>query len=122
MMREAEEHVDEDKKNKAEIEARNLADQAVYGAERLLKDSGDKVSAADREAIEAGMAGVKKALESNDGAAITQALEQLTSAQHKAAEAMYKQDSEAPSPTDQAPEGGSATEGEVIDAEVVEEK
>ena len=132
MMREAEEHSDEDKKQKDAIEARNQADQTVYAAERLLKDSGDKLSPEDREAIESGMAGVKKALESDDSAAVTQAMEQLTAAQHKAAEAMYKQASETPPPTDQAPgdaEGpgatgatDGATEGEVIDAEVVEEK
>ena len=44
MMREAEAHADEDKKRREEIEARNRADQAVYGAERLLKDTGDKLT------------------------------------------------------------------------------
>ena len=45
MMKDAEAHADEDKKRREEIEARNRADQAVYGAERLLKDTGDKLSA-----------------------------------------------------------------------------
>ena len=52
MMKEAESHADEDKKRREEIEARNRADQAVYGAERFIKDSGDKLPAADRQAIE----------------------------------------------------------------------
>ena len=52
MMKEAESHADEDKKRREEIETRNRADQAVYGAERFVKDSGDKLSAADRQAIE----------------------------------------------------------------------
>src|SRR6202140_302882 len=52
MMREAESHADEDKKRREEIEARNKADQAVYGAERMVKDAGDKLSASDRQAIE----------------------------------------------------------------------
>src|SRR5205823_11626224 len=43
MMREAESHADEDKKRKDEIEMRNRADQAVYGAERMIKDTGDKI-------------------------------------------------------------------------------
>src|SRR5256714_13438684 len=64
MMREAETHADEDKKRREEIETRNRADQAVYGAERMLKDAGDKVSASDRQAIEAGVEAVKKAIES----------------------------------------------------------
>ena len=54
MMKDAESHADEDKKRREEIEARNRADQAVYGAERFIKDSGDKLSAADRQAIESG--------------------------------------------------------------------
>ena len=53
MMKEAESHADEDKKRREEIETRNRADQAVYGAERLIKDTGDKLSrgrsAGDRE-------------------------------------------------------------------------
>src|SRR5438874_1855095 len=98
MMKEAESHADEDKKRREEIETRNKADQAVYGAEHMLKDTGDKLSSSDKAAIESAMDGVKKAAESNDAAAIQRALEQLTAAQHKAAEALYKQ----------APGGGSA--------------
>ena len=45
MMREAESHADEDKKRREEIETRNRADQAVYAAERMLKDAGDKLGA-----------------------------------------------------------------------------
>ena len=93
----------------------------VYTAERMLKDGGDKLSASDREPIESAIAEVKKALESDDSAALTQAMERLTSAQHKAAEAMYKQTSETPPPEDPGAAAG-ATDGEVIDAEVVEEK
>src|SRR6516165_5096410 len=52
MMKEAESHADEDKKRREEIEIRNRADQAVYGAERLLKDAGDKLGASDKQAIE----------------------------------------------------------------------
>ena len=132
MMREAESHSEQDKKRKEEIETRNQADQAVYTAERMLKDAGDKLAASDREPIETAIADVKKALESDDTAALTQAMEQLTSVQHKAAEAMYKEAGDQappPPPTDEDPgatagdEGGTAgaTEGEVIDAEVVEE-
>ena len=70
MMREAESHADEDKKRRDEIETRNQADQAVYGAERMIKDTGDKLSAADRQAIESAMEAVKKASEGTDAAAI----------------------------------------------------
>ena len=130
MMREAEAHSEEDKQRKEVIETRNQADQLVYTAERMLKDAGDKLPASDRESIESAIADAKKALESDDSAAVTQAMERLTSVQHKAAEVLYKQTSETPPPPDPgaaAPGGGDtapggATDGEVIDAEVVEEK
>src|SRR5215210_4114703 len=66
MMREAESHADEDRKRRDEIEARNRADQAVYGAERFVKDTGDKLTPADKQAIEAAVDALKKAIESND--------------------------------------------------------
>src|SRR5712664_1187637 len=91
MMKEAEAHAEDDRKRREEIEVRNRADQAVYGAERLIKDTGDKLSAADKQAIESAMEAVKKATEGTDAAAIERALEGLTSAQHKAAESLYKQ-------------------------------
>ena len=91
MMKEAEAHADEDRKRKEEIEVRNRADQAVYGAERLLKDTGDKLTPADKQAVEEAMEAVKKASEGTDPAAIQRALDQLTTAQHKAAESLYKQ-------------------------------
>src|SRR5216110_1204729 len=91
MMREAESHAEDDKKRREEIETRNRADQAVYGAERMLKDAGEKIGASDRQAIEAAMEAVKKAIDANDAAAIQRALDGLTSAQHKAAESLYRQ-------------------------------
>jgi molecular chaperone DnaK len=127
MMKEAESHADEDKKRREEIEARNRADQAVYGAERMLKDSGDKLSASDKQAIEAAIDAVKKAGESNDAAAIQRALDQLTSAQHKAAESLYRQTQGGGAPGGDAGASGAAATGEsgpksdVIDAEVVDE-
>ncbi|MDP6579829.1 MAG: molecular chaperone DnaK [Vicinamibacterales bacterium] len=130
MMREAESHSEEDKQRKEEIETRNQADQAVYTAERMIKDAGDKLPASDREPIESAIADVKKALESDDSAALRQAMERLTSVQHKAAEAMYKQASSETPPDSDGGAGATgsgdaastdASEGEVIDAEVVED-
>jgi molecular chaperone DnaK len=136
MMREAEAHAEEDKKRREEIEARNRADQAVYGAERFVRDSGDKLAAGDRQAIETSIESLKKAIESNDAAAINRAMEELTQAQHKAAASLYQQASSAggasggPEPqgpsgsgdTGGASGGGSSKSGDVIDAEVVDDK
>jgi molecular chaperone DnaK len=132
MMKEAESHADDDKRRKEEIETRNRADQAVYGAERLIKDTGDKLAAADKQAIEAAMEAVKTANAGTDAAAIQAALDQLTAAQHKAAEALYKQQAAGaaaggPAGGDSGPasgdHGGAAGEkkSDVIDAEVVDE-
>jgi molecular chaperone DnaK len=130
MMREAESHADEDKKRREEIETRNRADQAVYAAERMVKDAGEKLTATDRGAVETAIEELKKASSGTDVAAINQAMEALTKAQHAAAESLYKQ-SQAPSAS--GPQGGAAPppggeqtseekQGEVIDAEVVDEK
>jgi len=122
MMREAESHADEDKRRKEEVETRNTADQAVYGAEKTLKEMGDKIPASDRQAVETAMAEVKGAIEKNEAPAIKSALERLTAAQHKLAEALYKQSAPGAGATDDAPPGGGdAPKGDVIDAEVVDE-
>ncbi len=68
MMREAESHSDEDKKRREEIEIRNRADQSLYAAERMLKDAGEKLVITDKNAIENAMGDLKKAIESNDAA------------------------------------------------------
>src|SRR5438093_534646 len=91
MTRDAESHADEDKKRREEIELRNRADQAAYGAEHMLKDTGEKLTAADKSAIERAIETLKTASAGADPAAIQRALEQLTAAQHKAAETLYRQ-------------------------------
>jgi molecular chaperone DnaK len=129
MMKEAESHADEDRKRREEIETRNRADQTVYAAERFIKESGDKLSAPDRQAIEAASEAVRKAIESNDAAAISRAMDELTAAQHKAAASLYQQASAAGGRASQPGDGQEAgdtggerrNQGDVIDAEVVDE-
>ena len=136
MMKEAESHADEDKKRREEIELRNRADQAVYGAERMIKDTGEKLSATDRQAIETAIEAARKANEGTDASAIQRALDQLTSAQHKAAESLYRQQAAGsaagspggagsagaePSGTGASGAKPGSSSGDVIDAEVVDE-
>ena len=133
MMKDAQSHASEDKKRKEEIEARNKADQAVYAAERFVKESGDKLSAGDRQAIETATEALRKGLESNDAGSINRLMEELLQAQHKAAANLYQQ---APGsgggagagPAGSGPSGASSgsgqssgSGGDVIDAEVVDE-
>jgi molecular chaperone DnaK len=130
MVKEAEAHAEEDKKRREEIEARNRADQAVYAAEKLLQEMGEKMGAADKSAVEGAVNTLKSAIAANDVAAITKGMEALTQAQHKAAEAIYKQGgpgSETAGGGPGAPDGqsssgpASAPTDDVIDAEVVDD-
>jgi molecular chaperone DnaK len=129
MMKDAEAHAEEDRRRREEVETRNRADQMVYGAERMLQDAGDKLSAADRQPIQQAIDDLKKALEQNDMAAIKRGMDRLTSAQHKAAEALYRATTagagaaSGTGPTAGPSAGtGSAASGDVIDAEVVEDE
>jgi molecular chaperone DnaK len=130
MMKDAESHADEDRKRREEIEARNRADQALYGAEKTLQDSGDKLAPADKAAVESAIEVLKNAMTANDAAGMNRAMEQLTQAQHKAAEALYKQAASSGSaatgsPQEEAGQGapaGGGAQGDVIDAEVVEDE
>ena len=133
MMREAESHADEDKKRREEIETRNRADQAGYAAERMLKDAGDKLAASDRAAVESALEELKKASAGTDVAAVNAAMEALNKAQHAAAESLYKNAQSGSGGGTGADQGGGAAgqstseaggeqQGDVIDAEVVDEK
>jgi molecular chaperone DnaK len=135
MMKDAESHAEEDKKRREEIETRNRADQAVYAAEKMLQEMGDKLPSSDKAAVESAVESLKSAISGGDTAAMTRAMEQLTQAQHKAAEALYKTAGAPGAPgTDGSagagpqgspgPEGSArpADSGDVIDAEVVDDK
>jgi molecular chaperone DnaK len=132
MMKDAESHAEEDKKRREEIEARNRADQAVYAAEKMLQDMGGKLAASDKSAVESAIEALKSAMSANDTAAMNRAMEQLTQAQHRAAEALYRQSGAtagtggAGASAGSAPGSGASTtgsgQGDVIDAEVVDEE
>ena len=133
MAKEADAHAAEDKEQREQIEARNTLDSMVYNIEKMLKESGEKVQAADKTDVESALAEAKKTLEGSPSTAdLKQAHERLTAASHKLAEAMYKASAaqaatpgaDAPGPaaggsSDGANAGGKK-EGEVIDAEYVD--
>jgi molecular chaperone DnaK len=132
MAKEADAHASEDKEQRESIEARNSLDGLVYNIEKMLKDSGEKVQAADKTEVEAALADAKKTLEGSPSTSeMRSAHEKLTLASHKLAEALYKASS---TQTASAPESGGSSdgstggptageakkEGEVIDAEYVD--
>jgi molecular chaperone DnaK len=126
MAREAEAHSAEDKEKREEIETRNSLDSMVYNIEKMLKESGEKVQAADKTEVESALAEAKKTLEGTPSSAeLKAANEKLTHASHKMAEVLYKANSAqaaaggpgAPGP--EAPAEQKKDEG-VIDAEYVD--
>jgi molecular chaperone DnaK len=91
MARDAETNSAEDRKRKDEIDARNRADSMVYQVEKMLKDHRDKISEDDAKQVEAALESTRKAM--GDGGSVEQinkAVDSLTQASHKLAEAMYK--------------------------------
>ena len=90
MVKDAEAHAAEDKKRRALVEAKNHAEALVHSTEKSLTEYGDKVSAADKSAIEAAIADLKSALEGEDVEAIKAQTNALAQASMKLGEAMYK--------------------------------
>ena len=129
MMKDAESHAEEDRTRKEEIETRNKADQAVYGAEKMIVDMGAKLAAEDKASVETAIEALKAAIAGNDTAGMNRAMEQLTQAQHKAAEALYKGAGASAAggageagAGSQGSEGAQGPQGDVIDAEVVDDQ
>ena len=89
MVKDAESHAEEDKKQKDEIEIRNQADSLCYSTEQTLKDLGDKVPADMKSEVETAVADAKKALDGNDIEAVKAASEKLQEVGHKLAEIVY---------------------------------
>ena len=121
MVKDAEAHAEEDKKQKDEIEVRNQTDSLCYGAEQTLKDLGDKVPADQKSEVEAAIADAKKALEGTDIEAIKAAGEKLQEVGHKLAEVVYSSAQADAASGQAAGQGGS---DDVVDAdyEVVDDE
>ena len=123
MVKEADSHAAEDKQRRQEIEARNQLDSLIYTTEKMLNENRDKIPAGEISGIEEALQEGKKALESGNADQIRQAIEQITKASHKMAEAMYQRaqtEQQAPGAEtagEQAAGGERPAEGEVVDAE-----
>src|SRR5208283_4585772 len=135
MRKDAEAHADEDKKHREEVETRNEADSAVYRSEKMLKETGDKISGDDKSKIEKAVTAVKEALKGSDTAAIKAAAEKLNEAWQTVSAELYKaaaakaqaEKAQGAGPAGGQPQGEPPKSEEkkdegVIDAEVVDEK
>jgi molecular chaperone DnaK len=128
MVKDAETHADEDRRQRELVEARNAAENAAYQADKQLQEMGDSVDEASRSEIEAAIKEVRDNLESEDAAEIRAKTEALQGAWHKVSEQMYAaaaQQAQASQAGDGAGGDAGSADGagddeEVVDAEVVE--
>jgi len=124
MVKEAEAHAEEDHKRREEAEIRNNADMLVYSTEKALKDLGDKVPEEDKKNIDSALEEAKEALKGADVERIKQTSEALAQVSQKMAEIAYskaQEEQQAAAAGGGGEEEAKPQEGEVIDAEVVDE-
>ncbi|WP_214409293.1 molecular chaperone DnaK [Sphaerisporangium fuscum] len=117
MMREAEQHADEDRRRREAAETRNTAETLVYTTEKLLRDNPDKVPGDVRSEVEAAIGELKEKLKGEDVGAIREATERAAAVAQKIGQAMYAQTGAGASGTQQ----GAGDQEEVVDAEIVDE-
>lgn len=131
-IKESEKYAEEDKKIKEKIEQKNKADNLIYSVEKTIKDSGDKISEADKSKIEEDIKYLRKAIEEDNLENIKSGIEKLTESSHKMAEEIYKkaaaeqsqkqeQTKEAPG-NEQQEEPKKEDEEKVVDADFEVEK
>jgi molecular chaperone DnaK len=124
MVRESEQHGEEDRERKAEVESRNRLDALVYSTEKLLQENQAKLAESSRTEVAQAIEKAKKALEEGKKDAMDAAHDELTRASHRLAEEIYRQSGSAGSTggSGSPPPSGAASgdEGEVVDAEYVD--
>ena len=120
MVKDAEEHADEDKKRRELVDAKNQAEALLHSAQKTLGEHGDKISQADKSAIEAAMADLKSAAEGDDAADIKAKSEALGQASMKLGEAIYKASQEQAGDAGEAADGTSAGGAGGADSDVVD--
>ena len=122
MVRDAEEHAEDDKKARELVDARNQGEAMVHTVQKTLSEAGDKVDASDKESIEKAITELQAVLTSEDVADIQAKTNTLMEASHKLAEQMYQAESDnGPADTSTAGEGAPGGE-DVVDAEFEEVK
>ena len=124
MMREAEQHAEDDKKRREEVEVRNSAEALVYQTEKFLADNADKVPADAKANVDVPLAELKAAIEANDLPGMRAATDKVAQASQTLGAAMYAtaQEAGADGSAEGAFQGAADTaEDDVIDAEIVDE-
>jgi molecular chaperone DnaK len=125
MVKEAEQHAEEDKRRREEVEIRNQADSLVYNTEKILRENRDKLPESEVKAIEDAIKATKDAISTGDTATIKNKMEELNKASHRLAEVMYQatqQQAQSGASADTGKSASSGGEGDVVDAEFEESK
>jgi len=125
MVKDAEEHAEEDKQRRALVDARNQAEALVHQTEKSLSELGEKVDPDDKASAEAALEKVKEVVKAEDVEAIQQATQELAQASMKLGEALYKaqeagQEENADEPAAEEPDANSAGGEDVVDADFEE--
>jgi molecular chaperone DnaK len=134
MVKEAEEHAEEDRLRREGVELRNEADVLVFRTEKLLSENADKITSDVREPVEESLKELKTALEGENNEAVKSAVDKLNTTSAALGQAMYaaaqaasaEAPAEAGAPSDQAGSNGHSADGssgddDVVDAEIVDE-
>jgi molecular chaperone DnaK len=124
MIKDAEAHAADDRRQRELAEARNVAENAAYQAEKQLGDMGDSVDAEARSEIEQAIADLRGSLESADAEEIKSKTDTLQAAFHRVSEKLYEAaaQQQAHAASEGAGANGASADDEVVDAEVVDDE
>jgi len=120
MVKDAETHAADDKKRRESVEAKNQAEALVHSTEKSLGEYGDKISADDKQAIEAALAELKSALEGDDAEDIKAKTQKLSEAAMKLGQAMYEASQSEAQADEAAQDGAESSQDDVVDADFEE--
>ncbi|MBW1678747.1 MAG: molecular chaperone DnaK, partial [Deltaproteobacteria bacterium] len=127
MVKDADQHAEEDKKRREEVEVQNQADSLVYNTEKLLNENREKLPESEVKTIEDALQATKDAINTGDTANIKNKTEELNKASHRLAEVMYQsaqqqQQAQGGASSEASQAESSGGEGDVVDAEFEESK
>jgi molecular chaperone DnaK len=122
MMREAEQHAEEDKKRREDAEVRNQAESLVYQTEKFVKENDEKLPADVKDGVNSALGEAQEALKGTNTDAIKAAMEKLATESQKMGSALYQQPGADGAPTADAGQSQGQADDDVVDAEIVDEE
>ena len=122
MMREAEQHAEEDRRRREEAEVRNQAETLVYQTEKFVKENDEKLPADVKDSVNASLGEVQEALKGTDSGAIKASMEKLATESQKLGAALYQQQGAEGAAAGADPGAAGEQADDVVDAEIVDEE